>query len=1103
MSSTPLRALTNGYHHSANGSAASARQGVSMTREGTSGSGLGAMSATEGEEREDPVQVMLRQRWAETEANIAALFGTDGTARRASRKSSQSRELPVETGKDERTKNLAPAKAATRQIDDDYGDEEDEEDEEMVGNESPLKAKGKAALPNGLSPHALRSPVPAIKPPAARTNTSSSNDQAKSSEDVRKQLEEDKKAATEAAKRSFQSMFYTLENDRDAMLEQQKLDELDREVENEISGNQIAASSGQDVAIGGAATGNNHGTLGSADLGASSLTLKHLIARIDAKRNMVKASDSQLRTLISEVRRGRSKWASEDRVGQEELYEAAEKVLMELKAMTEYAQPFLQRVNKRDAPDYFQVIKCPMDIGTMIKKLKQLAYKSKKEFVDDLNLIWSNCLKYNSSPDHPFRKKALYMRKETEKLTPLIPDIVVRDRAEVEAEERRQHAIDGDESDDDDAPIMASRGRKAPKKGGKSGPSVARKAPSVTVDNASSMPDREIKPAMHPLASNLRNEFLRAESEAHDASSAGFSTPPPSTATPALNGVPGSGAPGSQVDVMDVDGLGHSLLSSSHDDADEDDTEFKTWKQVTKKDRAMAAAARHRLFRGDQINPDEPALLRTKADMRRWMRQQKMVPQIKSVEDRNASDDGEENEASATGETLAEGIEKDEDSTLPDYYTPLSTIPDLPRHWRWITDSEGYVVPQCEEWIRLYDRELYKPCESYITLKMDANMRQMQETRKICSKIGIVKQMQLQGQTYQNQFQKYEPQPFVEQDIGPVVVSEDGPLMAPWVNRAALQRSIGKIFYHAGFEDFQPSALDTVTDVATDYLIKLVDDFKSFHEQPKKDAKTPRYSFEEQVLHSLLEGGLDIEALEVYIKDDVERLGTKLSVMHDRMKSHLADLLRPALGDNAGADGAGAFQDGSEQFVQGDFADEFGEDFFGFRELGLAEEFGLESLSVPLHLLQNRMHSAYQAQHQGPAIGSGMVFPTVSAYDPISTETLPGHIGLVQDYFRAKLRANHDEPLVEDEDLPQKQRFPKPRLPPTGKISSPRKRPIREQQAMAKKKRKLEEIEEKAKSEKPLAKLRLQMPDSMENGADPEKDETNGAMISPESIAGT
>ncbi len=43
-----------------------------------------------------------------------------------------------------------------------------------------------------------------------------------------------------------------------------------------------------------------------------------------------------------------------------------------------------------------------------------------------------------------------------------------------------------------------------------------------------------------------------------------------------------------------------------------------------------------------------------------------------------------------------------------------------------------------------------------------------------------------------------------------------------------------------------------------------------------------------------------------------------------------------------------------------------------------------------------------------------------------------------------KIAANNNEALVEDEDLPQKQRLPKPRLPPTGKISSPRKKPMRE-----------------------------------------------------------
>ena len=50
----------------------------------------------------------------------------------------------------------------------------------------------------------------------------------------------------------------------------------------------------------------------------------------------------------------------------------------------------------------------------------------------------------------------------------------------------------------------------------------------------------------------------------------------------------------------------------------------------------------------------------------------------------------------------------------------------------------------------------------------------------------------------------------------------------------------------------------------------------------------------------------------------------------------------------------------------------------------------------------------------------------------------------MQRFFKEKLASNNNQPLTEDEDLPQKQRLPKPRLPPTGKITSPRKRPMRE-----------------------------------------------------------
>lgn len=165
-------------------------------------------------------------------------------------------------------------------------------------------------------------------------------------------------------------------------------------------------------------------------------------------------------------------------------------------------------------------------------------------------------------------------------------------------------------------------------------------------------------------------------------------------------------------------------------------------------------------------------------------------------------------------------------------------------------------------------------------------------------------------------------------------------------------------------------------------------------------------------------------------------------------------------------------------------------------------EFNLESLSVPLHLLQNRMYSAHQAQNQGPVSSTGLLFECPDPYEAISHDTLHDQIGLVHDFFKAKLRNNHDDPLVEDEDLPQKQRFPKPRLPPTGKISSPRKRPLREQQQMAKKKRKLEEqggTGDKSKTLGKIQPLRLQMPEPQE-AMDPEKD--GATMISPESING-
>ena len=261
----------------------------------------------------------------------------------------------------------------------------------------------------------------------------------------------------------------------------------------------------------------------------------------------------------------------------------------------------------------------------------------------------------------------------------------------------------------------------------------------------------------------------------------------------------------------------------------------------------------------------------------------------------------------------------------------------------------------------------------------------------------------------------------------------------------------------------QPSALDVITDIAGDFLGKLARTFGVYREAPKVPAIgaaleagiqwQERFTNEEVLLHSLSENGLDVECLESYVRDDVDRLGTKLGVMHERMKAHLSDLLRPALADG-GADGSGAFNDGSDQFVGGDFAEELGEDFFGFKALGLDSEFGLSSLSVPLHLLHTRLYNTTAIA--GPAAPTTDIFTALPPLEPVTKENLQDQIGLVRNFFLAKLHANDDEPLLEDEELPIKQRPTRPRLGPTGKITSPRKRPLKEQSGNAKKKKKLD-----------------------------------------------
>jgi hypothetical protein len=46
-------------------------------------------------------------------------------------------------------------------------------------------------------------------------------------------------------------------------------------------------------------------------------------------------------------------------------------------------------------PDYPDIIKNPMDFSTIKKKLNHAIYRNCREFCDDMNLVFDNCILYN------------------------------------------------------------------------------------------------------------------------------------------------------------------------------------------------------------------------------------------------------------------------------------------------------------------------------------------------------------------------------------------------------------------------------------------------------------------------------------------------------------------------------------------------------------------------------------------------------------------------------------------------------------------------------------------------------------------------------------
>jgi len=91
-----------------------------------------------------------------------------------------------------------------------------------------------------------------------------------------------------------------------------------------------------------------------------------------------------------------------------------------LKSFKLQSCPFWGGVNRDEVPDYYNIIKNPIDLSSITEKLRKGKYMKKDDFKNDLDLIWSNCYTYNRDLSSVFRIKA---KKLSQYATKLLQDV--------------------------------------------------------------------------------------------------------------------------------------------------------------------------------------------------------------------------------------------------------------------------------------------------------------------------------------------------------------------------------------------------------------------------------------------------------------------------------------------------------------------------------------------------------------------------------------------------------------------------------------------------------------------------------------------------------
>jgi chromatin structure-remodeling complex subunit RSC1/2 len=138
---------------------------------------------------------------------------------------------------------------------------------------------------------------------------------------------------------------------------------------------------------------------------------------------------------------------------------------------------FHKRVNRRNVPDYYEVIKEPMAFSNLKQKTAEREYKSFAEFIRDCALIWHNAHTYNRPDAGAYQDASVLkdlmeegFRRLAEKKLVKEDDIKWPDLGEIppvedipeEAEEDEEEEDEDEDEDDDDSGEEKPKKRRGP-----------------------------------------------------------------------------------------------------------------------------------------------------------------------------------------------------------------------------------------------------------------------------------------------------------------------------------------------------------------------------------------------------------------------------------------------------------------------------------------------------------------------------------------------------------------------------------------------------------------------------------------------------------------